>query len=181
MSSLTRGALARSVLAAVRGKMEEDRPEEIEDDEKAAHDEHDETAATDETDPDAEEEKPDENAADDPPAEDEDKPDESARSASAIRRAEQGRIHAILTHPKADANPGLAAELAFGSRFYSAKEAGSLLSSSAGGGRLADKMRGRVPAIGAGNPGGAGTERQQLTASVGNIINGLHGRNRKGA
>lgn len=179
MSSLTRGALARSVLAAVRGKMEEDRPEEIEDDEKAAGDEHDEKAAADETDPDAEEEKPDQNAADDPPAEDEEQPE--GKSASAIRRAEQGRIHAILTHPKADANPGLAAELAFGSRFYSAKEAGSLLSSSAGGGRLADKMRGRVPALGAGNPGGAGSERQQLTASVGNIIKGLHGRNRKGA
>lgn len=179
MSSLTRGALARSVLAAVRGKMEEDRPEEIEDDEKAADDEHDETAADDETDPDAEEEKPDENAEDDPPAEDEEQPE--GRSASATRRAEQGRIHAILTHPKADANPGLAAELAFGKRLYSAKEAGALLSSSAANGGLAGKMKGRVPALGAGDAGGGSTPRQHLTASVGNIIKGLHGRNRKGA
>lgn len=179
MSSLTRGALARSVLAAVRGKMEEDRPEEVEDDEQAAGDEPDETAASEETDPDAEEEKPDENAEDGVPGEDEDQPD--GRSASAIRRAEQGRIHAILTHPKADANPGLAAELAFGKRFYSAREAGALLSSSAAGGRLADRMKGRVPALGAGDAGGSSSPRQQLTASVGNIIKGLHGRNRKGA
>ncbi len=178
MSSLTRSTLARSVLAAVRGKMEEDRPEDVEE-EQASDGAPEEEASTDDVDPDAEEEKPDENAEDAPPAEDEDQPD--GRSASAIRRAEQSRIHAILTHPKADANPGLAAELAFGSRFYSAKEAGALLSSSAGGGRLADRMRGRVPALGAGSPGGAQTERQQLTSSVGNIIKGLHGRNRKGA
>ncbi|NVP54466.1 hypothetical protein [Mycoplana rhizolycopersici] len=179
MSKLTRATLARSVLAAVRGKMEDERPEDIEDDEQVSDDERNEDASDEERDPDAEEEKPDEDAEDEAPSEEDEQSE--GRSASAIRRAEQGRIHAILTHPKADTNPGLAAELAFGKRHYSAKEAGALLSSSAANGRLAGKMKGRVPALGAGDAGGGSSPRQHLTASVGNFINGLHGRNRKGA
>ncbi|MQW73849.1 hypothetical protein GHK50_28330, partial [Sinorhizobium medicae] len=78
-------------------------------------------------------------------------------------------------------NPGLAAELAFGSRFYSAKEAGALLSSaSAGGSRLAGRMAGKSPTLGAGTPGGGkATEKQAVISTVRSTILARHGRNRK--
>ncbi|MDX1127970.1 hypothetical protein GOL24_27455, partial [Sinorhizobium medicae] len=99
---------------------------------------------------------------------------------------EQGRIRSILMHPKAESNPGLAAELAFGSRFYSAKEAGALLSSaSAGGSRLAGRMAGKSPTLGAGTlgagtpGGGKATEKQAVISTVRSTILARHGRNRK--
>jgi len=181
MSSLTRNTLAQSVLAAVRGKtngrMEEDRPEDMEDDAS------DEEAGADEDDTSAEGDQPEEEAEGDAPAEDEGEEGEGPKASASnkIRRAEQGRIKAILTHPRADANPGLAAELAFGEKFYSAKEAGALLNSSAGGSRLADRMKGKSPQLGSGDGAGKPSERQAVLAGIGNIIKAKHGRNQKDA
>ena len=159
MSSLT-----ASVLAAVRGRKkasrieedpERDAPEE-EIEEKDAEGEEDETSAEDEDDDKAAEGEEEETEA----SEDDDEPKAKTAHATA-RRAEQARIQAILTHPKADANPGLAAQLAFGKRFYSAGEAGALLASSAAGtGRLANRMAGKSPAIGAGPAPNADTKSQ---------------------
>jgi hypothetical protein len=184
MSNLTRtNALTRSVLAAISGKkgsrLEEERPEELEEDENAEGTEDDTSAEDDVTDPDAEAEEEDTSAETDEEQTDEGK----TTSASAIRRAEQGRIRSILTHPKADANAGLAAELAFGPKFYSAKDAGALLSAmGGGGGQLAGRMAGKSPKLGAGTPGaGKSTERQAVVAGVKNTIQAMHGRNRKGA
>ncbi|APO74262.1 hypothetical protein AM571_CH01427 [Rhizobium etli 8C-3] len=190
MSNLTRrNALAQSVLAAVRGKLngrdtEEERPEDMEDDAKP---EGEEDADATDTDPDAEAEQGDEQAESDTeePKDDEgdtEEPKASAKQTAGIRRAEQGRIQSILNHPKAASNPGLAAELAFGKKFYSAEEAGALLdSSAAGGSRLADRMQGRSPQLGSGNSGGAQTERQSVVAAVGNVVQAMHGRKQKGA
>lgn len=189
MSQLTRrNALAQSVLAAVRGMtngrgMEEDRPEDVEDDAKP---EGEEEASDQETDPDAEIEQTEEQAEGegDEPKDDEDdgEPKASAKQAGKIRRAEQGRIQSILNHPKAASNPGLAAELAFGKKLYSAAEAGALLNSSAAGGsRLADRMQGRSPKLGSGSGGSEKTERQSVVAAVGNIVQAMHGRKKKEA
>ncbi|MFC6490685.1 hypothetical protein [Nitratireductor sp. GCM10026969] len=151
--------LAGSVLAAVRGRkkashLEDDRepPEDLEE-EDAEDEEEGKSAEEEDRDPDAEDEGDDTTAeGEDPDAQAEEEEDgKQASQETKIRRAEQGRIRAILTHPKADANPGLAAELAFGSRFYSAKEAGTLLETSGGEkGRLASRMAGKSPKIGAG-------------------------------
>ncbi|MDX0630266.1 hypothetical protein GOC91_29280 [Sinorhizobium medicae] len=177
MSNLTRSsALTRSVLAAISGKkgsrLEDERPE----DEEVIETEEEETSAEDApSDPESETEE------EDTSAETEEEADDGKTSASVIRRAEQGRIRSILMHPKAESNPGLAAELAFGSRFYSAKEAGALLSSaSAGGSRLAGRMAGKSPTLGAGTPGGGkATEKQAVIETVRSTIQARHGRNRK--
>ncbi|WP_274426755.1 hypothetical protein [Chelativorans sp. YIM 93263] len=152
--------LTASVLAAVRGRkkasrLEDDRdlPEEIEEEEKDAEGEKDETTAEEEDrDPDAEADDDEPTAEDDgvdPDADDEE--NQKQAGSAQVRRAEQTRIRSILMHPKADANPGLAAELAFGKRFYSAKEAGALLvHAGGGGGRLANRMKDKSPKIGSG-------------------------------
>lgn len=194
MSSLTRsGKLTAAVQAIVRGKMsatraEEERPEDVEDDIDPAAEEEDIS-------PDADGEEDDTSAEDDDPeteaeadeteteAEDQGEEDKSmSRKASArIRRAEQGRIKAILTHPQAQANHGLAMELAFGKTFYSAEKAGALLKSSAGGGSgLSSRMAGKSPKLGAG-PGAQPTAKQALLDATRNRIQAMHGRNRKGA
>ncbi|PND22869.1 hypothetical protein CN934_03425 [Ensifer sp. MMN_5] len=180
MSNLTRSsALTRSVLAAISGKkgsrLEDERPEEIEEDEKVEGTEDDTSAEDDVSDTD------DDTSGDDNTQDEKEETDDGKTSASAIRRAEQGRIRSILMHPKAESNPGLAAELAFGSRFYSAKEAGALLSSaSAGGSRLAGRMAGKSPTLGAGTPGGGkATEKQAVIETVRSTIQARHGRNRK--
>lgn len=179
--------LTASVLAAVRGRkkasrLEDDRelPEDMEDEEKKdAEGEEDETEAEEEDRDPAAEGEEDDTAAEgeekDPDAEDEEDP-KQART-SKVRRAEQGRIRSILTHPKADANPGLAAELAFGSRFYSAKEASALLDhSGAAGSRLAGRMNGRSPKIGSGASATPPSERKTLVANVKQTIAAMHGR-----
>ncbi|WP_085032265.1 hypothetical protein [Ensifer aridi] len=178
MSNLTRSsALTRSVLAAISGKkgsrLEDERPE----DEEVIETEEEETSAED-TPSGPESETGEDNTSAET---EEEETGDGKTSASAIRRAEQGRIKAILTHPKAESNPGLAAELAFGSRFYSANEAGALLNSaSAGGSRLADRMAGKSPTLGAGTPGGGkASEKQAVIATVRSTIQARHGRNRK--
>ncbi|PLT95404.1 hypothetical protein [Sinorhizobium medicae] len=201
MSNLTRSsALTRSVLAAISGKkgsrLEDERPE----DEEVIETEDEDTSAEDSSSvPESETEEEDTSAETE-----EEETDDGKTSASAVRRAEQGRIRSILMHPKAEGNPGLAAELAFGSRFYSAKEAGALLSSasaggsrlagrmtgkeagallssaSAGGSRLAGRMTGKSPTLGAGTPGGGkATEKQAVISTVRSTILARHGRNRK--
>ncbi|MDX0519162.1 hypothetical protein GOD47_32925 [Sinorhizobium medicae] len=182
MSNLRRSsALTRSVLAAISGKkgsrLEDERPEEIEDDEKVEGTEDDTSAEDDVSDTDGDTSDDDTSAE----GEKEEEADDGKTSASTVRRAEQGRIRSILMHPKAEGNPGLAAELAFGSRFYSAKEAGALLSSaSAGGSRLAGRMAGKSPTLGAGTPGGGkATEKQAVISTVRSTILARHGRNRK--
>ncbi|MDE4620868.1 hypothetical protein [Sinorhizobium meliloti] len=181
MSNLTRSsALTRSVLAAISGKkgsrLEDERPEEIEEDEKVEGTEDNTSAEDDVSDTD------DDTSGDDTSTQDEkEETDDGKTSARAVRRAEQGRIRSILMHPKAESNSGLAAELAFGSRFYSAKEAGALLSSaSAGGSRLAGRMAGKSPTLGAGTPGGGkAIEKQAVISTVRSTILARHGRNRK--
>lgn len=174
MSNVTRGGFA-AVIAAVRGKsasrMEGENPEdennppteEIEGEEQTPEEEAEGT----ELDQDAEA----------PAGEDEEK------VAASARLAERKRIHGILTHPQASANPGLAAEMAFGNRAYSVKEAGALLS--AGGPvqavqpGLSSRMAGRSPQLGGGSPAPANA-RASLVASVGNFVKARHGRNSKG-
>ncbi|RVG29880.1 hypothetical protein CN233_17930 [Sinorhizobium meliloti] len=178
MSNLTRSsALTRSVLAAISGKkgsrLEDERPE----DEEVLETEEEDTSAEDSSsNPESETEEEDTSAETEG-----EETDDGKTSASTVRRAEQGRIRSILMHPKAESNPGLAAELAFGSRFYSAKEAGALLSSaSAGGSRLGGRMAGKSPTLGAGTPGGGkATEKQAVISTVRSTILARHGRNRK--
>ncbi|MDS1135573.1 hypothetical protein [Nitratireductor indicus] len=169
--------LTASVLAAVRGRKKGSRLEN-EPEENLEEDEVETGAEEDEDQPAAESEEEDTSAEDDERPEDaEEEEDQPQASSARVRRAEQGRIRAILTHPKADANPGLAAELAFGERFYSAREAGALLEhSSAGTGSLAGRMKGRSPKIGSGSAAGAGNERQALVANVKRTIQSMHGR-----
>lgn len=178
MSKLTRSAtLAQSVLAAIGGRgrgLEEDRPEDNEPEEP--------TAEADDDTPEAETTE-DENTAETEEDDTEANPeetDETSANGQRIRRAEQGRIRAILTHPAASANPGLASELAFGATLYSAKSAGALLTSAGGGSRLADKMQGRSPQLGSGG-GAPKTEKQTVLAAVGSTIQAMHGRKSKGA
>lgn len=192
MSSLTRSALAMSVLAAVRGKnktgrLEGERPEDEKDEKDVDAEEQDVSpdAEGDDVDPDADadDQDPDADGDDvDPDADPEGDEEKPSKEASArIRKAEQGRIHAILTHPKAQANHGLAMELAFGKTFYSANAAGSLLNSSAGGGsRLADRMSGKTPRLGSGTSASQPTERQSVVAGVQKTIQAMHGRKPKG-
>ena len=170
--------LTRSVLAAVRGRNKaarlEDEPVEDLDDETTetgTEGDEDEAPVAEGEDEEigAESDQEEEGSEDDDP-----KPQASS---DRVRRAEQGRIHAILTHPNADANPGLASELAFGERFYSAKEASALLEhSNAGTGKLAGRMAGRSPKIGSGGAVSPASERQSLVASVKQTIQSLHGR-----
>ncbi|WP_421581125.1 hypothetical protein [Shinella sp. M31] len=178
MSKLTRStALAQSVLAAIGGRgrsLEEERPEDNEPEET--------TAEADDDTPEAETSE-DENSAEseeDAPEAEAEETDETSANTSRIRRAEQSRIRAILTHPAAASNPGLASELAFGATVYSAKSAGALLASAGGGSRLADKMQGRSPQLGSGG-GAPKSEKQTVLAAVGSTIKAMHGRNRKGA
>lgn len=187
MSTLTRRAtLASSVLAAVRGKMKGERLEdERPDDDETTEDETPEDAEDTGTEEKASETGDEPKAEDDPndpeaEGEDEDeKTSAKGRDASSIRRAEQGRIKAILTHPAAAAHPQLASELAFGAQYYSAKQAGELLQA-AGGGRLADRMSGRSPKLGSGGGQPQG-ERQATVSAVKSIIQAKHGRHTKGA
>lgn len=195
MSSLTRASLAASVLAAVRGRKanasDDERPEDLEDEDRNADDEQDVSPDANESgdEPDAEADEDDVDADgddQDPDADPDAEEEKPSKEASArIRKAEQKRIHTILTHPKAQANHGLAMELAFGKTFYSADAATKLLNSSAGGGgRLADRMAGggNKPRLGSG--GGSAsqpTERQAVVAGVAKTIQAMHGRKTKGA
>lgn len=194
MSSLTRASLAASVLAAVRGRKanasDDERPEDLEDEDTNADDEQDVSpdANADDDEPDADAEDNDPDAEDDdadPDADPDAEEEKPSKEASArIRKAEQKRIHTILTHPKAQANHGLAMELAFGKTFYSADAATKLLNSSAGGGgRLADRMAGggNKPRLGSGGPASQPTERQAVVAGVHKTIQAMHGRKPKGA
>ena len=178
MSNVTRG-LTASVLAAMRGgqantHMEDDREK----------DNPAEELETETTDPDAEGEAIDPDAegegapGDDP--EDADKKDTSANRSA--RAAERSRIQAILTHPKAEANADLTSHLAFKTS-YSAQEAMAILdasspsaSASTGGNRLAGRMAGKTPRLGAGGAPSAQSEKQSLLAAVGGVINARHGR-----
>lgn len=176
MSNVTRG-LTASVLAAMRGGQAnahmEDDPEKDNPAEELETETTDPDAEGEETDPDAE----GEGAPGDDP-EDEDKQDTSANRSA--RAAERSRIQAILTHPKAEANADLASHLAFKTA-YSTKEAMAILdasspSASTGGNRLAGRMAGKTPKLGAGGAPSAQSEKQSLLAAVGGVINARHGR-----
>ncbi|MAM13383.1 MAG: hypothetical protein CML23_23615 [Rhizobiaceae bacterium] len=190
MSNVTRG-LSASVLAAMRGGRAGNR---MEDDPEKENPE--EELENEKKDPEAKAEDPEEEAAgegapgddpkgDDPKSGDPEREDEQKTSASASARAdERSRIQAILTHPKASANAELAGHLAF-STAYSAKEASAILnastpSASTGGNRLADRMAGKTPKLGAGGAPSAQSERKSLLAAVGGAINARHGRRNTG-
>ncbi|PRX09982.1 UNVERIFIED_ORG: hypothetical protein BCL66_105168 [Martelella mediterranea] len=185
MSNVTRG-LSASVLAAMRGgragnRMEDD-PEKENPEEELENGKKDPEAEADDPDPDAEGEGA---PGDNPKSDDPEGEDEKPVSANASARAdERSRIQAILTHPKASANAELAGHLAF-STAYSAKEASAILnastpSASTGGNRLADRMAGKTPKLGAGGAPSAASERQSLLAAVGGAINARHGRRNTG-
>ena len=184
MSNVTRG-LSASVLAAMRGgragnRMEDD-PEKENPEEELENEKKDPEAEAD----DPEEEAAGEGAPGDDPSDDPERDDEKPVSANASARAdERSRIQAILTHPKASANAELASHLAF-STAYSAKEASAILnastpSASTGGNRLADRMAGKTPKLGAGGAPSAQSERKSLLAAVGGAINARHGRRNTG-
>ncbi|TCT28838.1 hypothetical protein [Martelella mediterranea] len=176
MSNVTRG-LTASVLAAMRGGQAnthmEDDPEKDNPAGELETETTDPDAEGEETDPDAE----GEGAPGDEP-EPEDKQDTSASRSA--RADERSRIQAVLTHPKAGANAELASHLAFKTT-YSAKEAMAILdasspSASTGGNRLAGRMAGKTPKLGAGGAPSAQSEKQSLLAAVGGVINARHGR-----
>lgn len=155
-------SLARAIRAAVGGRslksrLEDEKPEDLEDDEKPEDAEGDEPV-----DPDADDgDDPKPEADEDDPVADEDKDEgEYARG----RRAERNRMSAILGSNNADANPSLAAHLAFSTNM-SAKNAIATLKASGSGApgqpSLASRMNGRVPALGNG-----GTASQPKSADA---------------
>lgn len=138
--------LASAIRAAVGGRvnkprLEEEKPEDLEDENKP------EDAEGDESIPAEDEEKPEDAEGDEEKPEDEKKEGEFANG----RKAERTRMAAILGSTKAEANPTLAAHLAFNTGM-SAKQAVATLSASAPsqGAGLASRMTGRVPALGNG-------------------------------
>lgn len=143
-------SLASAIRAAVGGRvnsprLEEQKPEDLEEENKPEEVEGDDPAPADDTD---DEEKPEEIEGDDTAPADEKKDGEFAKG----RKAERSRMAAILGSSKADANPTLAAHLAFNTGM-SAKQAVATLSASAsapGAPGLAGRMQGRVPALGNG-------------------------------
>jgi hypothetical protein len=123
-------SLASAIRSAMTGRrmksrLEDEKPEDAEDDDKpvdAEGDEEDKPEAEDDDKPaDAEddEEKPADAEDDDDETDAEEDDEDKSMSASARktfakgRRAERKRIAAILSSPSAEANPGLAAHLAF--------------------------------------------------------------------
>ncbi|WP_176086942.1 hypothetical protein [Martelella sp. HB161492] len=174
MSQITRGFTA-NVLAAVRGQ------NRMEDDPGNADPEKDSPPEGMEDDPGAPD---DPKNTDDPSAEGEgegnpdDEPDGDEGSQMSARTAERKRIQAILMHPKAEANAGLAAHLAF-STSHSFAEASAILNASAAtsnGNRLAGRMAGKTPKLGAGGAPSAASEKQSLLAAVGSAMKARHGR-----
>lgn len=158
-------SLARAIRAAVGGRntrkrLEEDRPEDLEDDVQPDEAEDEENNPDAETD---EDQQPDANEDDPVAEEDEDKPGEYARG----RKAERKRMSAILGSAKADNNPSLAAHLAFNTNM-NAKQAIATLSASGAAQSapsLSGRMQGRVPALGNGGAKPtAGTPDQKLVA-----------------
>ncbi|MBC8718193.1 hypothetical protein [Ochrobactrum sp. Marseille-Q0166] len=147
-------SLTRAIRAAVGGRsmksrLEEDKPEELEEEDRPEEAEDDENA-----DPSAEGDEDTKPEADeDEPVADEDKDEgEYARG----RRAERQRMSSILGSAQADGNPSLAAHLAFNTNM-SAKNAIAALKASGPAASstpsLSSRMNGRVPALG--NGGGA--------------------------
>ncbi|MFD1197381.1 hypothetical protein ACFQ3K_03435 [Brucella gallinifaecis] len=144
-------SLSRAIRAAVTGRslksrLEEDKPEELEDDERPEE-------AEDDPKPEEAEDEPKPEADEDEPVADEDKDEgEFARG----RRAERKRMSAILSCEQADGNTSLAAHLAFSTNM-SAKNAIATLKASgpaaSAKASLSSRMNGRVPALGSG--GGA--------------------------
>nr|WP_278375024.1 hypothetical protein [Brucella anthropi] len=146
-------SLARAIRAAVGGgrsmksRLEEEKPEDLEDEPRP----EDEAEDKDETDPQAEddEDKPADADEDEPVSEDDKDQSEFARG----RRAERKRMSAILGSSHAEANPSLAAHLAFSTGMSAKTAIGTLKASGASGSgkpSLSSRMNGRVPALGNG-------------------------------
>lgn len=145
-------SLARAIRAAVGGgrsmnsRLEEEKPEDLEDETRP------EDEAEDEGDPDPQAEGDDEpvDADEDEPVSEDDKDQgEFARG----RRAERKRMSAILGSSHAEANPSLAAHLAFSTGMSAKSAIGTLKASgTSGSGKpsLSSRMNGRVPALGNG-------------------------------
>ncbi|MBC7280029.1 hypothetical protein [Hoeflea sp.] len=158
-----------SIIRAVAGgpktntRAEGDKPEEdMEDDVPVTDD--DENAEGDEP-------QDDENAEGDQPEEEDAEGDEGEPKAAswrkgkaAGRKAERSRMAAILGNPAADANPQLAAHLAFATDMKSADAVLALKAScpgAAAGGKLAGKMAGaNQPRLGGSAAGAAGPQSQ---------------------
>jgi hypothetical protein len=111
--------------------------------------------------------KEDETAEDDAPTEedaeegDEEEPKASAAAFAAGRKAERKRIGAIMGNPAADANPQLAAHLAFATSMRSDAAVAALKASGTVGGKLAGKMAGSAqPRLGGSAQGGSGAASQ---------------------
>lgn len=169
-----------SIIRAVAGgpkktnRAEDDKPEEnMENDIPVTDDE--ENAEGDDPKEDAEGDEPEENAEDDEPADDaEDEDDGEPKAASwrkgkaAGRKAERARMAAILGNPAADANPQLAAHLAFATDMKSGPAIATLKASGPGapaGGKLAGKMAGaNQPRLGGSAASGAATPGDRLVA-----------------
>ncbi|WP_176086958.1 hypothetical protein [Martelella sp. HB161492] len=171
MSQITRGFTA-NVLAAVRGQ------NRMEGDPGNSDPEKDNPPAELEGDPNDPKNTDDPNAEGEGEGNPEDEPDGDEGSQMSARTAERKRIQAILMHPKAEANAGLAAHLAF-STSHSFAEASAILNASAAtstGNRLAGRMAGKTPKLGAGGAPSAASEKQSLLAAVGSAMKARHGR-----
>ena len=143
-------SLASAIRAAVGGRakkprLEDERPEDLEDENKPEDAETEEEESAEEH----EDENPEADEADLDVEDDKDDNSNYARG----RKAERRRMSAILGSAKAEANPKLAAHLAFNTSM-SARQAVATLSAAGGGAEnrpsLAQRMQGRVPLVGNG-------------------------------
>ncbi|MDM7851854.1 hypothetical protein [Pseudochrobactrum kiredjianiae] len=156
-------SLARAIRAAVGGRntrkrLEEDKPEDLEDDLKP------DEAEDDPENPDAEEDEEIQPEADEdePVADEEEKSGDYARG----RKAERKRNSTILGSSLAERNPSLAAHIAFNTNM-SAKQGLATLAAGASttAPSLSGRMQGRVPALGSGGAKRtAGTADERLVA-----------------
>lgn len=112
----------------------------------------------------------------DPDPEPDGDPDDT-KDMRAARRAERARIAAILTAPGAEANPGLAAHLAFKTDDPAPKAVAALAASSPAGGRLAGRMAAaNQPKLGSSaSPSAAGDRASRIAAAAGSMINRRRG------
>lgn len=173
MSSIIRAVAGGPTKTRAEGGKPDEDMEYDESDKDSADDQPEDSAADDNPDEDAEGDQPDESGEDD---EDTPMAQASATAFARGRKAERGRIGAIMGNEAADANPQLAAHLAFATAMSVADATAALKAAGPSrpeGGRLAGKMAGaNQPRLG-GNASGGGAAQSQperIAAAAASII-----------
>lgn len=178
-------SLAAAIRLAVggrkgRARLEDEHPEDIEDEDKPEGEDEKPEDLEEEDKPEGEDEKPEDLEDEDKPEgedDDEDKMSASERKAFARgRRAERRRMAAILGSASAEANPGLAAHLAFQSAMGVRGALSALAASgkSAAGGLAARMAASHQPRLG--SDGGGKSARSATVEGVRNAVLKIHGR-----